>query len=458
MFSIRDTIVLAALLVSVPICFVRPVYGVAAWTIMAFANPQNFGWGSVFQWQPAALIAVPTILGCLFFARNWSGLRNREVVLLVSLWVWFTLTTLNSMDDPSFADKAATAWYHWNTVSKIILMAAVSIAVSDNWRRLRWLVLAIAGSFGWLVLKNLPVMILTNGASRIYGPDHSMIADNNDFGLALNMTLPIFFFLAKTEPDKRMRRLMGFLFLATIPAILFTYSRGDLVGLIAVLGSMVLLSKRKMALIPVLLVALAFGALFTPQAWQDRMSLTESDKLLDASALSRLNAWTYAWRLACDYPILGGGFEAFTPRLFARYAPNAQDVHGPHSIYFGVMAEHGFVGLALYLMLVVSCFASLRRLAKTARAMDTPHIAGYANMLSLSLVGFLTSGTFLGRAYFDFFFTIVACVAILKHVSHAEWAQGTEESEPEPEDTEQPVISYGGPDPSIRNLQRQPAP
>src|ERR1035438_7165456 len=46
---------LGALLVSVPICFVRPVYGVAAWTIMAFANPQNFGWGSVFQWQPAAI-------------------------------------------------------------------------------------------------------------------------------------------------------------------------------------------------------------------------------------------------------------------------------------------------------------------------------------------------------------------------------------------------------------------
>jgi probable O-glycosylation ligase (exosortase A-associated) len=268
------------------------------------------------------------------------------------------------------------------------------------------------------------------------------------------MTLPIFFFLARTEPDKRMRWLMGFLFLATIPAIFFTYSRGDLVGLIAVLGCMVLLSKQKMALIPVVLLALAFGALFTPQAWQDRMSLTQSDKLLDASALSRLNAWTYAWRLACDYPVLGGGFDAFTPRLFARYAPQAQDVHGPHSIYFGVLAEHGFVGLALYLTLVVSCFASLRRLAKTARAMDTPHIAGYAKMLSLSLVGFLTSGTFLGRAYFDFFFTIVACVAILKYVSRVEWAKASEESGPDLDYVEHPIALCGVPDPVVTHLQR----
>ena len=437
--TIRDVILLIALVVSVPLSFLRPVYGVAVWTVMAFANPQSFGWGLLNQYQPAMLIAIPTILGWLVFCRTLGALRNREVALLLALLFWFLLTTLNSIYDPSFADKSANAWYRLNVVLKILVMVGVTIAVSDRWGRLRCLVLSIAGSFAFLVLKNLPIMILSNGASRVYGPDHSMIADNNDFALALNMALPFFFFLAKTEPNRRVRLLMGFLFLATIPAVFFTYSRGGFVGLLAVLGFLLMKSKQKLILIPVMLMTLAFGALFTPQAWQDRMSLTQSDKLLDASALSRLNAWTYSWRLACDYPIMGGGFDAFTPQLFARYAPNAQDVHGPHSIYFGVLAEHGFAGLTLYLTLIASCFFSLRRITKMARRIGTPEIADYANMLSLSLVGFMTSGAFLGRAYFDLFFTVVACVAILDHVSRAEWAAKIAESEADVEYVEGPA-------------------
>ncbi len=82
---------------------------------------------------------------------------------------------------------------------------------------------------------------------------------------------------------------------------------------------------------------------------------------MDDSATSRINAWTYCWRLAKDYPVTGGGFEAFTPTLFYRYAPNPKDVHGPHSMYFGVLAEHGFPGLFLYLSLLVSVFYPGRR-------------------------------------------------------------------------------------------------
>ena len=46
----------------------------------------------------------------------------------------------------------------------------------------------------------------------------------------------------------------------------------------------------------------------------------------------------------------------------------------------------------------------------------------YAKMFRLSLIGFLTSGLFLGRAYFDLYFSIVACIAILNCVCRAEWA------------------------------------
>jgi putative inorganic carbon (hco3(-)) transporter len=424
MFSIRDIIILAGIGISMPICFLRPVYGIIVWTVLAFVNPQDFGWGLAQQSSPALLVAIPTLLGCLVFTNGWQRLFNREVLLIVLLWVWFTMTTFNSSYDPAFAEKAVAAWSRWNMVSKILLMTAVTVLIVNTWQRLRWLALAIAGSFGFLVVKNLPVMILTNGASRVYGPSFSMIADNNDFGLALNMALPFFFFLARTESNRWVRRLMMFLFLATILAIIFTYSRGALVGLFVVLACMLLQAKQKAILLPVVLFVFIFGAFLTPQKWRDRMSI---DNALDTSAQSRLNVWQYSWALASDYPVMGGGFDAFTPSLFARYAPNPRDVHGPHSIYFGVLAEHGFTGLAVYLTLVLSCFLGLGQIIRTARFHQDDLSISYANMLRFSLAGFLASGAFLGRAYFDFLFSIVACVAILRYLFWADLAASASE-------------------------------
>jgi putative inorganic carbon (HCO3(-)) transporter len=413
MFSARDIVILAAIGISIPFCFLRPTYGIVLWTIMSFVNPQSFGWGLVQQSSPALLVAVPTLLGCLVFTNGWHRLFNREVLLILLLWVWFTITTFYSGYNPVFAEKSIDAWYRWNAVSKILLMTVVAVAIVNSWTRLRWLLLSIAGSFGFLVLKNLPGMILSDGGSRVYGPANSMIADNNDFGLALNMALPLFFFLARTESKPWVRRLMMFLFLVTVPCILFTYSRGALLGLIVVLGCMLLQAKTKRILLPLLLLAFLFAAFLAPQKWRDRMN---TDNALDASALSRLNAWQYSWALATDYPVAGGGFEAFTPSLFQRYAPNPGDVHGPHSIYFQVLVEHGFVGLSIYVTFLVSCFMGLSRVYRAARRRLDSLSASYANMLRLSLAGFLASGAFLGRGYFDLLFTIVACVAILRHL------------------------------------------
>jgi hypothetical protein len=43
-------------------------------------------------------------------------------------------------------------------------------------------------------------------------------------------------------------------------------------------------------------------------------------------------------------------------------------------------------------------------------------------MLQASLAGFLVPGFFLGRAYFDYYFTIVACITILGRIASERWA------------------------------------
>jgi putative inorganic carbon (HCO3(-)) transporter len=254
-----------------------------------------------------------------------------------------------------------------------------------------------------------------------------MVADNTAFGLALDMALPFFFYLAKTESDRRLRWFFGLAFITGIPAIFFTYSRGAFVGLIAVAMFMFLQSNQKMVLSLIAIVALIFGAFLAPQKFRDRIG--ETTNTTESSAASRLNEWAYSWHVANAFPVTGGGFEAFTPALYRRYAPDPRDVHGPHSIYFGIILEHGFVGFILYFSLVGYCFFALHWIAKQARLRGDEEAIDYAHILRFSLIGFLGAGAFLGRTYFDFYFMIVACTAILRQVCREEWAADADSEE-----------------------------
>jgi len=417
---IRDIIFVVVFFSCLPFCFFRPFFGICMWTVMSFLNPHSYVWsmGLTFPW--AELVAILTIAGCVLLERNWRNLFCREVFLIFVLWSWFTFTTFYNAQVPEFVDSAPDTWYRYVFVSKVLCMVVLTIGVVNTWDRLRKLILTIAGSFGFLVAKAVPFIALTGGAYRVYGPKGTMIADNNDVGLVLNMTLPIFFFLAKTEQSPAVKKLMVFLFVGTIPTILFTYSRGAMIGLVVLLLSMIVMLRQRLILIPLLFLAVCLGLIFAPQGWQNRMDFRNESALIDSSAMSRFNAWTYCWNLAQSHPLTGGGFDAFTQPLFDRYAPNPKDVHGPHSIYFGVLAEHGFPGLALYLTLGLSTMFSLFRLGRRARYLGDEETRLYSLMLRFSMLGFLIVGAFLGRAYFDYYFTVIACAVILKKVSSFE--------------------------------------
>jgi putative inorganic carbon (hco3(-)) transporter len=431
--GIRDALMAAFILCSVPFCFLRPLYGLALWTIIAFVNPQSYLYGNIdMRW--AQMVIVPTIAGTLVFRRgSWGGLRLLQPVLIIVLGVWFSITTLASINNPVFAHHAQDTWQRWSTVSKILGVTLLTIPILDTFERLRTFALILASCFGLFVLKSLPFVVLTGGSQRLYGPPDSMIADNNDFGLALNMTLPLYFFLGQTETRPWLKRTLMLLAVATVPVILFTYSRGALVGLLMTGAVMFVYvpMRQRLLLTPLLLLTTFLGLLFAPDEWRDRMkSIGEYSE--DRSAQSRLNAWRYAASLAADYPITGGGFATFTRELFQRYSPpGAREVFTAHSVYFQLLAEHGYTGLFVYLMLLFSSYLAAAKLVKQARRIGDPIVMRYANMFRFSLIAFATSGAFLSRAYFDYFFCIVACIVVLKILARQHWSMADQYDEDE---------------------------
>jgi probable O-glycosylation ligase (exosortase A-associated) len=177
-----------------------------------------------------------------------------------------------------------------------------------------------------------------------------------------------------------------------------------------------------------------FGVLweFAPEKWHNRMSTIREYKE-DRSAMGRINAWTFALNLANDHPLVGGGFGAFNKELFQEYAPDPEDFHDSHSIYFGVLGNQGWVGLLLFLGLGVMSMRTGTRLLRATR--DDPELrwAGeLASMVQVSLIGFAAGGAFLGLAYFDLPYNLIALLVALQQVVTRALEQRASESSAEP--------------------------
>jgi len=415
----RDIVLLLIIGVSIPVSFFYPYYGILIWTWITFFNPHRFTWGFMYNAPVAAAIAIPTLLGCLFTTNINRNIFKRETLLLGGLWAWFCITFINALTVPLFQGHIEYAKLELIRVSKVLLITFVMILLVTTRQRLKYLVAVTAMSFGLLVVKGAIFGIRTAGESRVWGPPDSFLTDNNAFALAVNISLPMLLFLA-SEQKKRVYRLGIYLiFLCAVLSVILSYSRGGLLGLGAVLFAITLKSRYKS--VSILLLAISFMAVitFAPPQWMERMGGLAHGEV-DESGHQRLVSWGTSWNFALDYPITGGSFNALpNVELFRRYQtepmPGGFESSGPHSIYFQVLEEQGFTGVALYFSLVCSCWVSLFNLRRRARRSPaTEWIVPYANMIEVSLFGFLVSGAFLGLANFDLYYQLVAMVIILK--------------------------------------------
>jgi probable O-glycosylation ligase (exosortase A-associated) len=409
----RDILVLGIIIAAIPFCFFRPYFGLLMWTWVAFFNPHRMTFGMAYDFPVAMCIGIPTLAGLLFTRERNRNLFSRETEIMFALWAWFCVTTWYAARDVLLADHVVAGEAMLTRTSKILLMTVVTIILVTSQKKLRYLCYVTVLSIGFFAVKGAFFGLRTAGEERVWGPPGSFIEDNNFLAVAVNMTLPFLFFLARSEKNVKLRRLFWFVFICGIASVVLSYSRGGLLGLSIVLCILTLKSRQKL-LGAALVIVLACGVVvYAPRAWFSRMDQIAHGNL-DSSAQERLDAWHFAGVLASHYPLTGGGFETFTPDLYERFTPD-RGFAGPHSIYFQMLGEQGYVGLGLFLMLLFSCHFTCWKLRRQARQFEqTAWVVPYTEMIQVSLVAYMVSGAFLAMAYFDYFWQIVAMTAILR--------------------------------------------
>lgn len=401
----RDILITLIVLGSLPLALKRPWIGVLMWVWISVMNPHRLSWGFAYDFPFAAIIAGVTLVGVLITRDPKNFPVTPITVTLLLFTFWMNVTTL-------FAFFPEDAMVRLSSVNKIMLMTVVTAMLIKTRQHINYLVWTLMISVGFYGVKGGIFTILTGGGSIVWGPPGSLIEGNNEVALAFINIIPLMFYVRMVSENKWVRHAM----LVSMPlcaiAAIGSYSRGAFLAVAAMLFYLWLKSPKKLVPAIVIILLIPVAVAFMPDKWSERMDTISTYKE-DASAMGRINAWYLAVNLANDRPFVGGGFELWKGTIFRIYAPDPNDPHAAHSIYFQALGEHGWVGFILYMSLCLLTWRKTTWIIRKARGSPELAWAGHlATMIQVSLVGFAVGGAFLSLVYYDVqYYLMMAVVA-----------------------------------------------
>jgi probable O-glycosylation ligase (exosortase A-associated) len=415
MDSLRDIILIVAIVGISGVALVRPFTGLLGFLVFSIASPQSMAWEVTIP--PVLPIAGATIIGYLASSEPKRLPYFSETYMLLGLWAVFVVSTLTAI----YPDLAFPFLTH---ISKILLMVFISMAMVTTKERLVTLLRVIVLSLGFIGFKAGVFAISTGGQFMIWGPANSFLESNNTIGVALAMNLPMLFYFRHLEQRRWLRYLMLAMMLFSYPAIVCTFSRGAWLSAIAATGFIVWKNRyRWVAATAIFLVLPLLSAEMFPDRVANRYSDLQNYEE-EASAQSRFWNWEFCRRVGFANPITGAGFSFPAEATIRQYYPELlREWQGKvwtcHSTWMTVFGEHGVPGFVLWIGLLGTCLVSTRRVQKTAKltGANGAWTVSVAHMIQGSLLAYVVGGTFVDLNYFDILYQLVAVGVLLKSLA-----------------------------------------
>lgn len=399
----RDLVLALVVFSLLPLVVTSPYIGVLVWSWLDYMNPQRLTWGFAYSFPWVEIVAIATIVGFILSGEEKLRMPVKGVTIcFILLLVWAAVTSY-------FAFVPDVAWVRYSVFAKTMVLVFLTLILIQTRERIHWLVWVIVLSIGFFGVKGGLFTIATGGNYHVFGPEKSFIHNNNALALAMGMVIPLMRYLQLQAAKKWVRIALWCAMGLTSFAILGTYSRGGMLTLAAVLMMLFWKTRGKLLLGIALIIALPIMLAFIPQKWYQRMGTIETYQQ-DASAMGRIQSWKFATNIALHRPLVGGGFRPYLDHnAWQKYAPPGSIPRAIHSIYFKMLGNQGFVGFAIYMVLL---FLSWRNLVWVRKR--TKHLADWkwaydlASMLIVSGVAYGVGGAFAPLSYFDLAYQLLA--------------------------------------------------
>ena len=367
-------------------------------------QPQGVAYIILNQLPVAMIMGAAAVGSYLLLDRRSPPRLTIITVLQISLAVWVTMTTL-------WAVLPDAAWEKWDWAFKTLVFTAfIPFVIRTRVHIESFIQVYVFSLMANLVPFGLKMAISGGG----YGQSLGLAGGNTGLGEGATlagisvMVIPLLLFLrqhAQLVPSNFMFRQMylGLSVLAVLTSI-GTFERTGLVGLLVLGGAIFLKSRRKIMVAVIGTVAVAGIMYTTTSAWNARIS-TIGNYQQDGSAMTRILVWKWTLDYVSTHP-LGGGFMMYGINHI-EHAPDEEHPAGTvefgrafHSVYFEVLGEHGWPGIAMFLGIAVASLVALQRAARQVKGIPELRWAGeLASSLQVSLVVLLACCAFIGIAF-----------------------------------------------------------
>jgi len=398
---------IALFIIVVGLCalaFVRPWLGVVGLALLGAMHPQSYGGEWMARFPAYKLLFVTTCVSAAIDCwrmKQWPRLWwDWRLIVLALLFADFALTTW-------FALLPETARGRLVEVSMLIPPLLLTLWLIDTREELHYVVIAMAAGVALVALKGGYWAVMTGFNDRVYGPPGSQIGGNNEFAVALAMTIPLLVLWLRQTNDRALRwTLIGAITLCYIAAVT-SWSRAALITLAVMSALLVWHSKRKYASILLVALGVAVAAVNLPEKWLARME-TIATYQQDQSFQGRQEAWRQGLQYLQRNPWMGSGFDGWRAVTAQVRGGGDVGVLDWHSAYVEIAVEHGIPGLLLWGTLLGGTMIGLWRMAHQGKRIGDAWMSDYGGMLCAALAAYMAGGLTLGITYWELLFQLLA--------------------------------------------------
>lgn len=397
-----------------------PLVGLFIYIHYAIIKPESLWYWSVGAQGPGRysfIVAVGMLIGwAIRGLGDWRlGRGGAAAAFLLGFLGWVSLGYF-------FCRYPILAREYIVSLAKIVLPFLVGMSMIDDRRKIRQLAWVIVLSQGFLALD----------FNRSYYQGYNRVVleayggfDNNCIAAAMVVGVLLSLFLAIAETRWSLRIVCFVAAALMANTIMFSFSRGGQLGLIAGgITGFILIPKHPKYYLVLLLAAILAFRLAGPEVRQRFMTIFVDPEQRDRSAESRMDQWRACIRTMRDHPFLGVGANHWPLQSEAMGLPKMQ----AHSLWFQTGAEMGIPGLLLlsgfYGVTIWRLLALLRRDSPAGewdRAMARGVIA--------ALVGFAVSVSFISVVWLELpYYTVLLGAVLLRVNSVAGEEEAAEEA------------------------------
>ena len=384
----------------------RPFIGLLIYICFALINPEQLWFWAVPRANYARIVAIALLVGWAMQGfGDWRFGRARGIVysLLAFLLIWIF--------DGAFAVDTERGLAGIENLLKIVLPFIAGVTLIDSVSKLKQLVWVIVLSQGYLAYEfnqNYYAGLVSESDFTFRG------LDNNGIAIVMDTSVGLALFLGM-HSEGFLKKLVAFGSAALMAhVVLFSMSRGGMVGLMIVGGvSFILIPKQPKHYITIFLALLLVLRLAGPSVQKEFLTSFDNEEKRDGSSSLRLKHWSACIESMMRQP-LGVGPDCW-PLTAPQYGLPAMEAH---TTWLQLGAEMGVQGLLSIGLFYGLCISRLWFLTLKRTPVPDEWLRHFARMVIASLSGFIISAQFVSVEGIELpYYVVMIGAATLKLMS-----------------------------------------